>query len=380
MNDNTLFAVTPPVHGSYTGRTYQRYPRDKGHLAPNSYGSFTPRLPRPNSWTHHNAPQKTQYVTYRDNYNSKRISRKVDPLMDKALNSAKDIVVKSYWTQQPRPKAAEIFPLSTKMTNRKKAPQVISDEQRSLRPKATVKKRTVSSKSRWTRNQGDHKKKKKQFIVANWAGLGLGNGLAYGLTGTPAATYSAGLGTGYGTGLSTGLTTGLGTVLSAGYGTDGTNVLGSDGVLDTRQTFGTNYGGGTTSNSQSATGLSDISAAGLNSLTSEAGLNYLSNLAGGAGGGAGGGGGGGGGTSDLNSLTSISQYQNNDLDILGNNANTASMAANQLSANADMAGLESLTGGTAQSQQYAGNNLGNALEGKLAVGGGSRQGIGGCEL
>ena len=331
-------------------------------MAPYPYTSLTPKRPRPNSWIHQSVRPKTQYEAYRESYYSKSIPKKADPRTDRTSINIKNAFAKSYWTQ---PSTPGTLTLSTKRIKDKIAPQVKKDVLRSLRPKSTVKK-TLSSKPRWTRNQVDHKKKKKQFIVANWGGLGLGNGLALGLTGTPTATYDAGLGAGYGTGLSTGLNTGLtanyGTNYGAGLGTmlaTGTNVLGSDGVLNTRQNFGTNY---ETSNSQSSAGLSDISAAGLNSLTSPAGLNYLSNLAGG----------GGGGVSDLNSMNSISQYQNNDLDILGNNANT----------NNGLGGLDSLTGGTTQSQQqYAGNNnLQNSLEGKLSVGGGGRQGIGGCKF
>lgn len=251
------------------------------------------------------------------------------------------------------------------------------DAQLSLRPRAKVKKATLSSNPRWTRSRGEHKKKK-QFIVANWGGLGLGNGLGLGLTGVAADGYgaglAAGLGTGYGagaygTGLSTGLSTdygaGVGTMLATGYGTAGANTLGSNAVLDARHNFGTNYGD-TTSNSQGQTALSDLSAAGLSSLSpgqtggnSYAGLNsYVSNLAGGG-----------------NSLNSISSYQNNGLDVLGGNAaNTASTG---------LTGLDSLTGGLSQSQQYGdGNdNLVNSLEEKLNMGGGGRQGIGGgCRL
>lgn len=358
------FAVTPPLQGSYTSQTYERSPRSRGQLAPNSYTSLTTRRPRTIPWIRHIYPQQTHFVAYRDNYSPKSILGKVDPHTKKTLNNAKHLASKSYWTQQRKTVDKK------ERTNGQIKPQVIRDVRWSPRPKTTVKKATLSSNPRWTRNQGDHKKKKKQFIVANWGGLGLGNGLTLGLS-TPAATYGAGLGAGYGTSASTGFSAGLTSDYAGGLGTMLTPVYGSqetNGVLDTRQTFGTNYGA-TTGNSQSSPEMSDLSAAGLNSLTSQAGLNYLSSLA------------GGGGGTDLNSLKSISQYQNSDFDVLGNNANTASMRANQLSSNTGLEGLDSLTGGTAQSQQYAENgNLGNSLEGNPNVGGGSRQGIGGCKF
>lgn len=359
FNDAFSFAATLSLQGSYKTQTFQSSSRGQDQLAPNLYTSLVPRT---NIWTRHNVPPRAQYRNYHSNYNSV-IARKIDPLTEKPLDKAKSVAVKSYWTQQPKTKTEG----PSKWINGKKRPQVVRDVQRSLKPKASFKKTILSDNPRWARNQGDHKKRKKQFIVANWGGLGLGNGL---VLGTPTVSYGAnpgtGLGTGYGAGLSTGLTTGygtgIGTMLAAGYGSD------RNGVLDTRHTFGTNYDSSPTSNTQSSAALSDLSAAELNSLTSQAGLNYLSNLDAA---------GRGGGTTDLNSLTSsISRYQNNDLDVLGNDANTASIGAN-----AGFDGLNSLTGGTAQNQQYAGNsNLENSLEGKLSAAGGSRQGIGGCKF
>ena len=354
LSDPFSFSVTPSLQGSYNTQTFQSSSRGQDQLAPNLYTSLVPRLPRTNVWTPHYVPQRTQYGAYHSNYNSKVIATKIGPHTQKSLDNAKS--VKSYWTHP------------SKRINGKKVPQVVRDVQRSLKPKASVKKATLSDNPRWARHEGDHKKKKKQFIVANWGSLGLGNGL---VLGTPTASYGAnlgaGLGTGYGTGLSTGLTTGyntgLDTMLAAGYGSD------RNGVLDARHTFGANYDSSPTSNTQNSVSLSDLSAAEMNSLTTQAGLNYLSNLdaAGRP----------GGGTTDLNSLaSSISRYQNNDLDILGSNANAASMGAN-----AGFDGLDSLAGGTTQNQQYTGNsNLENSLEGKLTAAGGSRQGIGGCKF
>ena len=299
------------------------------------------RRSRTNYWIKANVPSRKQYEEY---YHS-HINPKTVDLERKTFKFTRRVPGKSYGMKKQR---WEDGP--SKWTDSKRVRPAMRDVQKSLRPKDTVKKATLSSKPRLPRNQGDQKKKK-QYIVANWGGLPLGNGLALGLAGTPTASYGAGLGTGLGTGyntdLSTGLTgsygTGLGTMLVEGYGSQGEN-----GVLTNRQTFGTNYG--VSSNRQSSPALEDL--AGLNSLTSQAGLNYLSNLD------------SLGGTTDLNSLNSISQYRNSDLDILGNNAN------------AGLNGLSSLTSGTAH---YVGNNeLGNtlhSLQGKLA-GGGNRQGIG----
>ena len=352
-------------------------------MAPNSYNSFSPRTTRNDYWSRYYVPTKIRYDAYQNRYNPKNIPTRVDPRTEKTLIYAKNLAAKSYWSQRPSAKTSPTFPLARKRLINKKFSPVNRGVHISLRPKATVKKATLSSNPRWTRSRGEHKKKK-QFIVANWGGLGLGlgNGLGLGLTGAPADSYgygaglTTGLGTGYGagaygtglnTGLSTGYGAGVGTMLATGYGTAGTNVLGSNAVLDARHSFGTNYGD-TTSNSQSQTALSDLSAAGLSSLNSAqtggnsyAGVNsYASNLA-------------GGGTSNLNSLNSISSYQNNGLDVLGGNTvNTASTG---------LTGLDSLTGGLSQSQQYGdGNdNLVNSLEEKL--GGGGRQGIGGeCRL
>ena len=285
--------------------------------------------------------------------------------------NAENLAAKSYWSQRPNRKTTAIFPLARKRLIGTKDPPLSKSEQISLRPKITIKKATLSSNPRWTRSRAEHKKKK-QLIVANWGGLDLGNGLGLGLTGTTAGSYGTGLATGlgtsygaggtYGTGLSTDYGTGVGTMLATGYGTGGTNVLGSNAVLDARHNFGSSYGD-TTGTGQSQSALSDLSAAGLSSLTSAqtagnsyAGLNsYVSNLA-------------GGGTSNLNSINTVSAYQNNGLDVLGNSPN---------------AGLNSLTGELSQNQQYGdgGDNLVNSLEEKLNMGGGSRQGVGGgCTL
>lgn len=340
-------AVALPQHGPYLSPSYQRSSRVKSEIQSYPHNSVTQRLPKANPWGRYGVSPWTSHGTYLDKNYLKSISKKADFRTHKTLANTKNAASRLYWKPQLR---QSIFPLSNERTKKTSIPHT----GRSFRLRPTIKKTTLSPESRWARNQVDRKKKKKQFIVANWGGLGLGNGYALGLTGTPTATYSAGLGTGYGTGLTTGLASnygaGIGTMLATG-----TNSLGSEGVLDTRQNFGTNYG---TSNSQSSLGLSDLSAAGLSSLTSQTGVNYLSNLA------------GGGETSDLNSLNSINQYQNSDLDILDNNRNS----------NTGLAGLNSFDG-TAQSQQYAGNNnLQNSLEGKLTVGGGGRQGIGGCKF
>lgn len=374
---NSLFTASPLLQGSYTRRTYQQSPRAKNQLAPNSYSSFTPRVTRNNYWSRHYVPTKIRYGAYQNRYNSKSIPSKVVPRTKETIINAKNLAAKSYWSQRASGKTAATFPLARKRLLGTKGIPVSKGEQMSLRPRTTIKKATLSSNPRWTRSRGEHKKKK-QFIVANWGGLGLGNGLGLGLTGTTADSYGTGLATGlgtsyggggaYGTGLSTDYGAGVGTMLATGYGTDGTNVLGSNAVLDARHNFGTTYGD-TTGNGQSQSALSDLSAAGLSSLSSAetggnsyAGLNsYVSNLA-------------GGGTSNLNSLNSVSAYQNNGLDLLGNTANTASTG---------LTGLDSLTGGLSQSQQYGdGNdNLVNSLEEKLNMGGGSRQGVGGgCTL
>ena len=405
-----LFTVSPPLQGSYTSRTYKQSVRARSQVAPNSYSSFTPRLARTSYWSRHYVPTTIRYGAYRDKYNPKSIPTRVDPRIGKTIINAKNLAAKSYWTQRAHAKTAATYPLARKRLINKKVSPVNRGVQKSLTPKATVKKGTLSSNPRWTRSH----KNKKQLIVANLGGLGLANGLGLGLTGTTADTYgvglAAGLGTGYGTnygtagygtagygtggygtggygtggygtggygtagygtglsaglntGLSTGYGAGLGTMLATGYGTGGTNVVGSNAVLDARHNFGTNYGAGTTSNGQSQTSLSDLSAAGLNSLSSaQTGGNsalvnsYMSNL-------------GGGRTSDLNSLSS---YQNNGFDVLGNTANTASNG---------LSGLNSLTGGgLPQRQQYGdGNdNLVNSLEEQLNMGAGAggRQGIG----
>ena len=379
----SLFTASPRLQGSYTSRTYQKSPGAKEQLAPNSYNLFTARTSRNNYWSRHYVPTKIRYGAYQNRYNSKSIPSKVVPRTKETIINAKNLAAKSYWSQRANGKTAATFPLARKRLIGTKGPLLSKGEQISLRPKTTIKKATLSSNPRWTRSRGENKKKK-QFIVANWGGLGLGNGLGLGLTGATADNYGAGLATGlgtsygaggaygtggtYGTGLSTDYGAGVGTMLATGYGTGGTNVLGSNAVLDARHNFGTTYGD-TTGNGQSQSALSDLSAAGLSSLSSAqtggnsyAGLNsYVSNLA-------------GGGTSNLNSLNAVSAYQNNGLDVLGNAANTASTG---------LTGLDSLTGGLSQSQQYGdGNdNLVNSLEEKLNMGGGSRQGAGGeCML
>ena len=346
--------MTASYQGSYKRQTFQHSLRGKDSLVQNSNTLLTSSLPRSTIWNNRYVHPKTKYEIYRDKYKANINSREGGPPTERILGNsiAESIALKSYWKHQPRSKI--IGP--SKWIRGKKSPQATS----SLRPKDTVKKTTLSSNKRWTRNQAEHKKKK-QFIVANWGGLGLGNGLAYGLAGTPTTSYGADLGTGlrtaYGTGLTTGYGTGLGTILATGYGSQEAN-----GVLDNRQTFGTNYDTTATGNSQSATALSDLSTGALN----QDGLSYLTALDDAV---------GRGGTANLNSLNSVSQYQNSDLDILGNSANAASLGTN-----AGSDGLDVLTGGTAQNQQYAGTNLGNSLEGKLAVAGGSRQGIGGCKF
>ena len=275
------------------------------------------------------------------------------------------------------------------------------------KPQSSVKKATLSINPRSARGQLDSKKKK-QFIIANYGGLGLGtgyglaNGLAttgtglgiatggLGATGTLAGTGTAlgltsdglgtttgalgtGLGTNFATGLGAGLTssygTGVGTSLGGGYGTAATDLLGTDGVLDTRQSFGANYGG-ITGNGQGGGSLSDYTGVNLNSLTSQTGSNslsglnsLLSSL--------------GGETSEMNSVGS---YQNNGLDVLGNSANTASLGANQMSSNTGVDGIESLAGGVPQNQQYMSDDMVNSLDEKLNMGGGGRQGIGACKL
>ena len=288
--------------------------------------------------------------------------------------NAKNLAAKSYWSRHAYGKTKGTFPLARKRLFGTKGPPLSKSEQISLRPKTTIKKATLSSNPRWTRSRAE-RKKKKQFIVANWGGLGLGNGLGLSLTGTTADSYDTGLTTGlgtsygtggtYGTGLSTNYGAGVGTMLATGYGTGGTNVLGSNAVLDARHNFGSSYGD-TTGNGQSQSALSDLSAAGLDSLSpaqtganSYTGLNsFVSNLAGGE------------TTSNLNSLNSVSAYHNNGLDVLGNTANTVSTG---------LTGFDSLTGGLSQSQQYGdgSDNLVNSLEEKLNMGGGSRQGVGG---
>lgn len=370
---NSLFTASPSLQGSYTTRTYQQPPKANNQLATNSYNSFTPRITRNNYWSRHYVPTKIRYGAYQNRYNSKRIPSKVVPRTKEALINAKSLAAKSYWSQLANRKTAGSFPLAGKRLINTKRPVLSKSEHISLQPKTTIKKATLSSNPRWTRSRGENKRKK-QLIVANWGGLGLGNGLGLGLTGTTADSYGTGLATGlgtsygaggaYGTGLSTDYGAGVGTMLSTGYGTGATNVLGSNAVLDARHNFGTNYGD-TTGNGQSQSTLSDLSAAGLSTLSSAqtdgnsyAGLSsYVSNLA-------------GGGTPNLNSLNSVSAYQNNGLDVLGNTANTASTG---------LAGLDSLTGGLSQSQQYGdGNdNLVNSLEEKLNMGGGTRQGAAG---
>lgn len=366
---NSLFSVSPPLQGSYTSRAYQFSPRPRYQVTSNSYSSLTPRISRHDYWSRYYVPTKIRYGAYRNTYSPKSTLRKVDPFKEKPTIYAKNVAAKPYWSHRLSAKAAKTFPLARKRLLSKKVSPVDKGAQISLRPRTTVKKATLLSNPRWPRSRGEHKKKK-QFIVANWGGLGLGDGYGLGLTGTTADSYgtglTAGLGTGYGaaaygTGLSTGLSTGygagVGTMLATGYGTAGTNVLGSNAVLDARHNFGTNYGD---TNSQSQTALSDLSAAGLSSLTSAqtggnsyAGINsYVSNLAGGG--------------------NTVSSYQNNGLDVLG--GNTENTAATGL------AGLDSLTGGLSQSQQQYGDgsdNLVNSLEEKLNMGGGSRQGVGG---
>lgn len=343
----------------------------KDQLTPNSYNLFTPRISRNNYWSRHYVPTKIRYGAYQNKYNSKSIPSKiVSPAKETMLN-AENLAAKSYWSQRANRKTTAFFPLARKRLIDTKGPPLSKSEEISLRPKTTIKKTTLSSDPRWTRSRTENKKKK-QLIVANWGGLGLGNGLGLSLTGTTADSYGTGLATGlgtsygaggsYGTGLSTDYGAGVGTMLTTGYGTGGTNVLGSNAVLDARHNFGSSYGD-TTGNGQSQSTLSDLSAAGLSSLSSAqtggnsyAGLNsYVSNLA-------------GGGTSNLNSLNSVNAYQNNGLDVLGNSAGT---------------GLDSLTGGLSQNQQYGdgSDNLVNSLEEKLNMGGGSRQGVGGgCTL
>lgn len=340
--------MTPSYQGSYKRQIFQHSPRGKDSLVQNSHKLLTSSFPKSTIWNNRYVRPKTEYEIYHDKYKANINSREFGTPTERILGNsiAESIARKSYWKHQPR---SNIGP--SKWLSGKKLPQATS----SLRSKDTVKKTTLSSNKRWTRNQAEHKKKK-QFIVANWGGLGLGNGLAYGLAGTPAASY----GTDLGTGITTGYGTGLGTILATAYGPQEAN-----GVLDNRQTFGTNYETTATGNSQRETALSDLSTGALNPLSSQDGLSYLSALDSV----------GGRGTANLNSLDSISQYQNSDLDILGNSANAASLGT---SAGSD--GLDVLTGGTGQNQQYTGNNLGNSLAGKLAVGGGSRQGIGGCKF
>lgn len=343
----------------------------KDRLTPNSYNLFTPRISRNNYWSRHYVPTKIRYGAYQNKYNSKSIPSKIVSPAKQTMLNAENLAAKSYWSQWANRKTTALFPLARKRLIGTKGPPLSKSEEISLRPKTTIKKATLSSDPRWTRSRTENKKKK-QLIVANWGGLGLGNGLGLSLTGTTADSYGTGLTTGlgtsygaggsYGTGLSTDYGAGVGTMLTTGYGTGGTNVLGSNAVLDARHNFGSSYGD-TTGNGQSQSTLSDLSAAGLSSLSSAqtggnsyAGLNsYVSNLA-------------GGGTSNLNSLNSVSAYQNNGLDVLGNSAGT---------------GLDSLTGGLSQNQQYGdgSDNLVNSLEEKLNMGGGSRQGVGGgCTL
>lgn len=371
---NSIFTASPRLQGSYKSQTYRPSPRAKDPLAPNL---FTPRISRNNYWSLHYVPTKIRYGAYQNRYNSKSIPSKVVLPARETMLNAKNLAAKSYWSQRANGKTTATFPLARKRLLGRKGPAHSKSEQISLRPKTTIKKATLSSNPRWARSRGEHKKKK-QFIVANWGGLGLGNGLGLGLTGTTTDSYGTGLATGlgtsygaggtYGTGLSADYGAGVGTMLATGYGTGGTNVLGSNAVLDARHNFGSSYGD-TTGNGQSQSALSDLSAAGLDSLSSAqtggnsyVGLNsYVSNLA-------------GGGTSNLNSLNSVSAYQNNGLDVLGNTANTASTG---------LTGLDSLTGGLSQSQQYGdgSDNLVNSLEEKLNMGGGSRQGVGGgCTL
>lgn len=337
VNNNCFFfTVTPSIHGANENQIYRPHILNKHKVAPYSYNSLPQRTSTANSFLN-NDHLSNQYGVY---YHS-QINLKPKDLPKKTLHFAGTAPVKSYGTQQKRKK---------KDGRVQKWNAAAIDMQKSLRPKETVKKATLSSKPSLTRNQVDQKKKKKQYIVANWGGLALGNGLALGIGGTPTESYGASLGTAYGTNLAGNYGTGLGTMLVAGYGSEGDN-----GVLTNRQTFGTNYAAN--SNSQSSTALGDL--AGLNSLNSQAGLNYLSNLD------------SLGGTTDLNSLNSISQYRNNDLDILSSNANNG------------LDGFGSLTSGTAQNQRYAGHNaLGsslNSLQGKLTAAGGNRQGIG-CKL
>lgn len=372
----SFLAVSQSLQGSYTSKAYHQSPRYRNQLQVNSYNSYTPRNTRNNHWGGHYAPAKLRYGANGENANLKSLPGKTDPRTEKTIVKAKNLATNAYLAQRPTAKKAATFSLPTKRLLNKKIVQ------RPLKDRSTVKKATLSANPRWTRSRGE-RKKKKQFIVANYGGLGLGNGLGLGLTGTTADSYSAGLtaglgtaayGTGaygagaYGTGFNTGLSNdygaGLGTVLATGYGTGGTNVLGSNAVLSARHNFGTNYGAASTSNDQSQTALSDLSAAGLNSLTSTqaGGVNsYVSNL----------GAAGGAGISDLSSLNSLSSYQNNGLDMLGNTGNTATTG---------LSDYNSVTGGLSQSQQQLGegsDNLLNSLEEKLNMGTGGRQGIGG---
>ena len=219
-------AVALRQHGPYLSPSYQRSSRIKSEIQSYPHNSVTQRLPKANLWGRYGVSPWTSHGTYLDKNYLKSISKKADFRTHKTLANTKNAASRLYWKPQLR---QSMFPLSNERTKKTSIPHT----GRSFRLRPTIKKTTLSPESRWARNQVDRKKKKKQFIVANWGGLGLGNGYALGLTGTPTATYSAGLGTGYGTGLTTGLASnygaGIGTMLATG-----TNSLGSEGVLDTK--------------------------------------------------------------------------------------------------------------------------------------------------
>ena len=348
--------------GSFRSRTHHQTLRDKKLSETNPYNFYAPRTnARNNDWSDQYF-SRSQYNSYRRNANLLSLSRRAGSRTNKKIQREREPPNNSHWAQKNSSKKLTRSSLTTKSL------PSTGGVQDSLRDRSTVKKATLAS-PRWTRSRGEHKKKK-QFIVANWGGLGLGNGLGVGLTGTTTDSYDTGLNTrlgtaAYGTGLSASYSNdygaGLGTLLAPGYGTGGANVLGSNAVLDPRHNFGSNYGGATTSNGQSQTALSDLSSTTLNSLSSPqaGGVNsLLSNL------------GETGGVSDLSSMNSLSSYQNNGLDMLGNTGNTASTGLDN---------FNSLSGELSQSQQLGdgSENLLNSLEEKLNMGAGGRQGIGG---
>lgn len=183
----SLLLVEWPLSGSGTPSFQRPYDRQidrshlkgKDHFAPNSYNQLIERRSRTNPWIKANVPSRKQYEEY---YHS-HINPKTVDLERKTFKFTRRVPGKSYGMKKQR---WEDGP--SKWTDSKRVRPAMRDVQKSLRPKDTVKKATLSSKPRLPRNQGDQKKKK-QYIVANWGGLPLGNGLALGLAGTPTASY-----------------------------------------------------------------------------------------------------------------------------------------------------------------------------------------------